>query len=190
MKSFFSSLLLPKPPQQQPRRRRFRRGVATVEVALCLSFILLPITLGGFQFAMVFMTQHALQQISRESARFAAVHYNEDTFDMNENQGNKAGEGRSLKNFVRAQGAANGIGWSEISGIAAPDGSKGGITVTPNAAGRISGQPITITISYPMKRRALLGSLFFKDDKTGKVAPLRLGFLQSNFSASSTTLME
>lgn len=176
---------------KQPRRPRARRGVVTVEVALCLIFVLLPVTLGGFQFAMVFMTQHALQQIARESARYAAVHYNDDTFDSSENQGNNAGETRSLKNVIRAQAAANGIAYKEINGTLLPGNAKGSITVTPaTTSARTSGQPITITISYPMKRRALLGSLFFKDKDTKNVSLMSLGFLQNNFSASSTTLME
>lgn len=176
---------------KQPRRPRARRGVVTVEVALCLIFVLLPVTLGGFQFAMIFITQHALQQIARESARYAAVHYSDDTFDSNENQGNGAGQTRSLKNVIRAQAAANGIAYKEINGTVLPGGAKGSITVTPaTAAARTSGQPITVTISYPMKQRALLGSLFFKDKDTKKISLMSLGFLQNNFTATSTTLME
>lgn len=185
---FFS----PSSSQRKKRRSRPRRhrGVAVVEAALCLVFVLLPVTLGGFQFAMVFMTQHALQQITRESARFAAVRYSETTFDMNENQGNSAGQNRSLKNIIRSQSVANGIDWKEINGTVLPGGLKGSIVVTPSTvAARSSGQPITITITYPMKRRALLGSMFFRNTN-GSIAPLSLGFLQNNFSASATTLME
>ena len=152
-------------------------------------FVLLPVTLGGFQFAMVFMTQHALQQVARESARFAAVHYNETTFDSDENQGNTPGSAPSLKYVIRKQAAANGFAWNEINGTLLSGNLKGSIVVTPALASRASGEPITITISYPMKRRALLGSLFFKGPD-GKIAPLQLGFLNSNFAATSTTLME
>lgn len=163
--------------------------MAVVEAALCLIFVLLPVTLGGFQFALYFITTHALQQITRESARFASVHYNETTFNADENQGNVANQPRSLKNVIRTQAAANGIGWEELNGTLLPGGLKGSIVVTPVAAERISGQPITVTISYPMKRRAVLGSLFFKSPN-GQIEPMKLGFLDSNFSASSTTLME
>ncbi len=186
-------------PRQRPfwrARRRRRGGVGVVEAALCIVFVLLPITLGGFQFAMVFLTQHALQQVARESARYAAVHYNETTFDANENQGNVPKSPRSLKNVIRRQAAANGFAWKEINGTLLPGNLKGSIVVTPAPDARLSGQPLTITITYPMKRRAFLGSLFFakevviKGKKTRQFDPLRLGFLNSNFSASSTILME
>ena len=182
---------------ENQRRSRLRRGVVTIEVALCLIFVLLPVTLGGFQFALVFITQHALQQVARESARFAAVHYNEDTFDANENQGTAPGSAPSLKYIIRKQAAANGFGWSDINGVVSPvDQLKGSITVTPADSERISGQPLTITITYPMKRRALLGSLMFKKEvvvngkTTGQISLMRLGFLENDFSASSTILME
>lgn len=195
------SFLFQRPPRPQRVRRR---AVVTVEVALCMIFVLLPVTLGGFQFALVFMTQHSLQQVARESARFAAVRYNEETFDMDENQGNTAGQDRSLKNVIRAQAAANGIAWDNINGLARdqstgkllPADLQGKITITPAPAERISGQPLTVTITYPMKRRALLGSLFFAKEvvidgkKTRQIDLPRLGFLQNHFSASSTTLLE
>lgn len=190
MKSFFS-LLSRRNRKRQSARSMRRRGVAVVEAALCLIFVLLPVTLGGFQFAMIFITQHALQQIARESARYAAVHYNDDAFDDDVDQGDTAGEDRSLKNIMRAQAAANGISWNEINGTLLPGNLRGGMTVSPaSRTQRSSGQPITITVTYPMKRRALLGSLFFKDENTKKISPMSLGFLQSNFTATSTTLME
>ena len=147
--------------------------------------------------AMVFITSHALQQVTRESVRWAAVHYNEDTFDDDVNQGNTAGQDRSLKNFMRAQATANGIAWADISGdrinkkSAADPGEKGGsIVVSPVADQRISGQPITITISYPMRQRSFLGALFFKSNDDKKLSPLQLGFLKSDWVEASTTLME
>ena len=196
MNSPFSSLIARNRVFARRGRAARRRGVTVVEAALCMIFVLLPVTLGGFQFAMVFITQHALQQVARESARFAAVHYNEDTFDADENQGNAANSTRSLKNVIRRQGAANGFAWKEINGSLLPGNLRGGITVTPAPADRISGQPLTLTITYPMKRRALLGSLFFSKEvvvngkKTRQFDLLRLGFLNSNYSASSTILME
>ena len=168
---------------------RKRRGVVAVETALCMIFVLLPVTLGGFQFALVFMTQHALQQVARESARFAAVHYNETTFDSDENQGTAPNSAPSLKYVIRKQALSNGFVWNEINGTVLPGNLKGSIVVTPALANRLSGQPITVTISYPMNRRALMGSLFFKS-QDNKIAPLSLGFLNRNFSATSTTLME
>ena len=183
-----------------------RRGAALVETALCLTFVLLPVTLGGFQFAMIYMTQHSLQQIARESTRWAAVHYADDDFNgpatkgdapRNASQPNGPREDRSLLNYIKSQAAANGIAWKDISGErinkknAADAGEPGGsIVVTPDAAQRVSGQPITIIITYPMRQRSFLGSLLFKSDDGKKLSPLNLGFLKSDFVESSTTLME
>ena len=193
-----------------PRQRR--RASALVETALCLTFVLLPVTLGGFQFAMVFMTQHALQQVSRESARWAAVHFKDSAFDgavtvgdpvplrNGANQVVKDALGnpvmdmhppRSLLNFVRAQALSNGISWQDINGSVLRDGRPGGsIMVTPtNPALRDVGRPLTLTITYPMRQRAFLGSLFFKPEDNGSSA-LNLGVFKNNYAASSTMIME
>ena len=196
MFSFSAFLSRIRPQRRVPLRtqRGRRRATALVETALCLTFVLLPVTLGGFQLAMVFITSHALQQITRESVRWAAVHYSEDTFDGPVTQGDKAGEARSLNNFIRAQAAANGIAWGDINGNpinktpAKPAGQKGGSIAVSST--RTSGQPFTITITYPMRQRAFLGALFFKSDDGKNLAPLQLGFLQSDWTEASTTLLE
>ena len=187
MKSFF--FFFNRKQQRKRENKRKRRGVVAVETALCMIFVLLPVTLGGFQFALVFMTQHALQQVAREGARFAAVRYGDDGFNGDENQGTAPNSLPSLKYILRKHAVASGFAWKEIDGTVLPGNIKGDIVITPDAASRVSGQPITITISYPMQRRALLGSLFFKS-ADGKIAPLQLGFLNRTFSATSTTLME
>ena len=191
--------------QREPRRAR-RRASATVETALCLTFVLLPVTLGGFQFAMIYMTQHAMQQVARESVRWAAVHYNDDNFDGLVTKGdgprdttkpNGPREDRSLLNYMREQAAANGIAWKDISGerinrnpTTGADQKGGSITVVPADDQRLSGQPITITITYPMRQRSFLGSLLFKSNDGKKVTPLSLGIFKSDFVEASTTLME
>lgn len=183
---------------QQPRRsaRGRRRATTLIETALCMTFVLLPVTLGAFQMAMVFITSHSLQQITRESARWAAVHYNEDTFNNGVDQGDTAGDPQSMLHYVRGQAAANGIPWSDISGglinkIPGKAGEAGGsVVITPDDSQRISGKPLTITITYPMRQRSFLGALFFKSDDGKKLAPLQFGFLKSNWVEASTTLLE
>lgn len=187
------------PPLSWRRRaaRSRRRAATLVEAALCLIVILLPLTLGGFQFALFFMTQHSLQQVTRESVRWAAVHYSEDTFNGPVTQGDAVTTDGvttkgppSLLHYIRDQAAAQGIGWKEISGAKLTKGSKGGsVVVTPAAASRRSGKPLTITITYPMRQRSFLGNLFFKADDT-KLSTVNLGFLKSDYSASATMLLE
>ena len=175
-------------PRRAPDRRARRRATTLVEAALCLVFILLPVTLGGFQFALVFMTTHALQQVTREAGRFAAVHHSETTFNANENQGNAPGSDPSLHFIIRKVAAENGIAWKDI---------ENNIVVSPAASQRTAGQPITVAVTYPMRKRALLGNLFFmkskdpNDIKKGlQNDSFSLGFLQNDYTASSTFLLE
>ncbi len=164
----------------QSRRRR-RRGSTLVETALCLIFVLLPVLLGGLQFGLVLTTTHALEQVSREAGRFAASHYGETTFNSDENQGSAASADPSLKYYVRAVATDNGIPWNDI---------KDKINVSPAPGQRSSGQPITVSITYPMKKRSILGSLGslpFAPDNGGA---LQLGFLSKDYTVASTFIME
>lgn len=176
--------------RRHKNRRRFaigrRRGTTLIEAALCMTFVLLPVTLGGFQMAMVFITSHSLQQIARESARWSAVHYNDVNFNDSVDQGSKPGQLPSLLYFMRGQSVANGIAWTDINGSV----SGGSVVVTPASTLRSSGTPMTITITYPMRKRSFLGSLFFKSDDGQKLNTIQLGFLKSNWVEASTTLLE
>ena len=175
-------------------RTRRRGGSTLLETALCLAFILLPLGLGGLQFGMVLTTTHALQEVSREAGRFAALHYGEPTFDGAETQGDSSGSPASLKNYLKDVARDNKIPWADI---------KNRITVTPAAGARNSGQPITVTITYPMKKRAILGQLSFWKARTpgdandGRIndavvqdTPLKLDVLQRDYSVSSTFIMQ
>ena len=165
-------------------RRTRRRGSTLVETALCLIFVLLPLLLGGLQFGLVLTTTHALQQVSREAGRFAAVHYGEPTFDGSDSQGNTAGTDPSLKNYIRAVAEDNGIPWNDI---------KDKITVSPATGSRTSGQPITVTINYPMNKRSILGKpgkqaiLFFAPKNGGNMS---LNFLNQDYPVASTFVMQ
>ena len=170
------------PPRFRGRRGHNRRGGSTlIETALCLTFILLPLLLGGLQFGLVLTTTNALEQVSREAGRYAAMHYGEPTFDSNENQGNTAGSDRSLKNYVRIVAEDNDIPWNDI---------KDKITVSPASGSRSSGQPITVTIKYPMSKRSILGqpaTLFFAPTAGGN---LKLNFLSQDYTVASTFVMQ
>ena len=140
---------------------------------------------------MVLTTTHALQEVSREAGRFAAVHYGEPTFDDDDTQGNKSNEVPSLRNYLKDVAAANKIPWADI---------KDSVVVSP---ARSSGQPITVTITYPMSKRAILGQLgFWKertpgDAKDGRIndavmqdKALSLSSLHKPYSVASTFIMQ
>lgn len=187
----FISRLATRPRQFWPQRRR--NGSTLVETALCLIFVLLPLLLGGLQFGLVLTTTHALQQISREAGRFAAVHYGEPTFDGSETQTGSGGSGPSLKNYLRTVAEDNDIPWNDI---------KNRITVSPAVGARASGQPITVTIQYPMVKRSILGKIASpsRPQDQGKDAILAfapknggnmsLNFLNEDYTVSSTFIMQ
>lgn len=166
------------------RNRKRRSGSTLVETALCLAFVLLPMLLGGLQFGLVLTTTHALEQVSREGGRFAAIHYGEPTFDGSETQGNAAGSDPSLKHYVREVAEDNGIPWNDI---------KDNITVSPAVGSRSSGQPITVTIKYPMNKRSILGQpgksaiLYFAPANGGNST---LNFLSRDYTVASTFIMQ
>lgn len=165
-------------------RQMRRSGSTLVETALCLIFVLLPLLLGGLQFGLVLTTTQALEQVSREAGRFAAVHYNENTFDSSDSQGNAANSNPSLKNYIRAVAEDNGIPWNDI---------KDNITVSPESGERITGQPITVTIDYPMNKRSILGkpgkqAVLFFAPKNGGNSPLN--FLNQDYTVASTYIMQ
>ena len=150
--------------------------------------------LGGLQFGLVLTTTHALQEVSREAGRFAALHYGEPTFDDGDTQGDDAGEPSSLKNYLRDVAKSNKIPWNDI---------KNNIVVTPAIGARTAGQPITVSITYPMKKRAILGQLSFWKARTpgdandGRLkdgiapdTPLNLSVLSKDYTISSTFIMQ
>lgn len=178
--------------RSQPRRRR--RGSTLVETALCLAFVLLPLAMGGMQFGLVLTTTHALQEVSREAGRFSAVHWGETTFDGNDTQGDKTGQVSSLQNYLKDVAQANKIPWADI---------KNNIVVSPAFGARNSGQPITVSITYPMKKRSIIGQLgFWKETTPGDAAdgrindsvrpdtPLSLSVLSKDYTVSSTFIMQ
>ena len=187
MKIFARRLVARSRPAARSRlvsRHMRRKGSTLVETALCLIFVLLPLLLGGLQFGLVLTTTHALQQVSREAGRFAAVHYGEATFDSADTQGNVAGSDPSLKYYIRAVAEDNDIPWNDI---------KDKITVSPATGARNSGQPITVTISYPMNKRSILGrpgkqAILFFAPKNGGNSPLN--FLNQDYTVSSTFVMQ
>ena len=169
------------------RGRRARRGGATLlETTVCLIFVLLPLLLGGLQFGLILTTTHALEQISREAGRFAAVHYAESTFDGSASQGDNSSDPPSLRNYIKQVSADNGIPYNDISGVSV--GGKpalGGIEVTPAAASRESGQLITVKITYPMRKRVIVGKLPFVNGDSQS-----MGMFLSDYVVASSFLME
>lgn len=137
-------------------RSKRRSGQSLVEAAFVLSFVLLPLTMGFIQFAIISNSATTVQEISREAGRFAAVHGLESTFDSGTTQGDSAGETPSLRYYISVVCSPTAIKYADLT-----NSSKGGyITVTPSTvANRTPGDPISVSICYPMVNKMFLGNL-------------------------------
>lgn len=63
--------------------KKNRRGQATVEMALVLVFIIVPLTLGLIAFIEIAWTYHALATLTRQGARYASNHCWQDSSGSN-----------------------------------------------------------------------------------------------------------
>ena len=152
-------------PSTRYRRRR-RGGQTLVEGALVVAFILLPLTLGIFQFGIVINAVSSLQMIAREGGRFAAVHGQEQTSDDSVSQASPA----SIRNYIRTVCTGTSINYNDLT-----------ITVSPalGSTTRVSGLPITVTIVYPMSKKIFVGNTLAGSS-----------ILSRNYTATSTFVLE
>ncbi len=120
----------------QNRKTQLRRhGVAMVEAAFVV-IILLVLTLGLVQWGIIFNTSISVTNLSREGARYAAVHYGDDD---------------AIKTYITSN-LPPGIRQSDLSiGILPAEGS----------ADRKAGQAIKVTLNYDMSKKLFLPNKMF-----------------------------
>lgn len=167
------------------KRRSRRRASVIVETALCLTLVILPTTLGILQYGVVMTASNQIEQISREGARFAAVHCLEPTYDGDENQSNPPSLRYYLKNNVIKNKTT--ILWGDLDGpVRTPSNSStttvvdGFIQTIPSTlAGRVAGQSVSVKVCYPMKRKIFVGN----------IVP-NIGVLDNDYVATSTFVTE
>jgi len=186
-------------PRKAPSESRRRRGASViVETVFCMTLVLLPLSIGTLQFGVVMSTSNQLEQVSREGARWSAVHCFDASFQSDENtQGSLR---YYMKNLVVAQRTA--ILWTDINGT--PRTIIGGTNPTPSAttpAGfvqviyangapgtgattqivgtPVSGQSVSVRVVYPMTRKVF----------TGRITP-GVGILDNDYVSTSTFVVE
>jgi Flp pilus assembly protein TadG len=116
-------------------RRHQQRGAILVEFAMVLTFLLV-LSLTMIQYGVIMNATVTLSHLSREGARYAAVHPATDS---------------AILSYI--QSATPGlIKYSDMT-----------ITVSPSqgSAQRVSGNPITVQISYNMQKKLFLPATFF-----------------------------
>lgn len=130
--------------------RARRGGQAIVEFALVVT-ILLTLLLGLIQFSLLYNTSITLTTIARDTARYAAIHGTENTTLFN---GSFIATDTAIRNYAR-EVAENTL----VLPTHLPDNR---ITITPprGDSQRASGRPITVTISYDMTRKIIVGRSF------------------------------
>ena len=129
------------------QRSTRRRASVMVETACCLAFVLLPLTMGIVQYGVILSAMSQLDQLSRDAGRYASVHAGEINFDSSDTTTG------SLKYYVKSiTDGKTVIPWADISS---------NIVVTPagtSAAPRVSGQPVTVAITYSLKKKFFLAN--------------------------------
>lgn len=141
------------------RNRSKRRGAAMVEMAFVVA-ILLALTLGLIQWGLIMNASIALTNLSREGARYAAVHWKS-------KEGEKSSD-ELIRGYVEAHADANGIKSSDVT-----------IAISPNEAARKTGDAIAVTVTYDMSKKLFLPAEFF--DVT---------FFNRTFKAEGSMMME
>jgi len=192
--------------KSRPGSHRRRGASVIVETFFCMTLVLLPLSIGTLQFGVVMSTSNQLEQVSREGARWSAVHASDANFQANEStQGSLR---YYLKNLVVAQRTA--ILWTDISGDPrpiiggtnpTPSGTtpagfvqvifangipNGSTSPAPPIAGDpkvlgspVSGQSVSVRVVYPMTRKVF----------TGRITP-NVGVLDNDYVSTSTFVVE
>ncbi len=109
-----------------------RRGQAILELAIVCTVLLL-LTLGLVQYGLLANANVTLSNLAREGVRYAAVHATEANSDT------------AIKNHVVEMAAA-----TPLRAITANDVT---ISPDPTSTDRASGKPVTVSVSYNMRRK-------------------------------------
>lgn len=123
---------------QRPRRR----GQALLELAVVVP-VLLVLLLGVLQFGIINNATIVLSQLSREGGRYAAAH-------ANDNSGGTDPDSK-INDHIRVAAQGTVIDYKDI---------QKNITITPGKKSRTVGQPITVSITYPMAKKFFVPKSF------------------------------
>lgn len=115
--------------------RQRQRGATLIEFALVVTFLLI-LSLLIVQYGVIMNTAITLSHLSREGARYAAVHPTSDA---------------AIRSYIQTVTPGL-VRYSDMT-----------ITISPaeGSSSRSSGNPISVTISYNMQRKLFLPSTFF-----------------------------
>ncbi|BDI33864.1 hypothetical protein CCAX7_59150 [Capsulimonas corticalis] len=120
------------------RRRRSTRGAVIVEFAVVITFLTVML-FGIIQYAVILNATNTLSHLSREGARFAAVHSMESTADQ------PATTAGSIRNYIQTACSNTTISYAQINQV----------TISPaqSSPTRAAGSPITVSIQYDISQK-------------------------------------
>jgi Flp pilus assembly protein TadG len=141
--------------------RKFKRGSATVELALIAPLLMLMM-FGLIQYGIIWNSMVSVSQLTRDATRYAAVHGTEAGFD-----GPSVANGTSLRSYIMANCSNSaGLSYANIgdSHVFAGymDNSTNPPTFVVNTVGtpkRKSFLPITVEIDYDLSQRIYTNGL-------------------------------
>jgi len=125
-------------------RRRSDRGVAAVETALCLCFVVLPVVFGAISYAYMLSFRQTLSQGAGEGARAAAV---------------APSTASQTDRYTAAIAAVNNAMASNVGHSMTCGQDNLTCTATEASCTNGSGTCITVTLSYPYRDHSLLPSV-------------------------------
>jgi len=125
-------------------RRRSERGVAAVETALTLCFIVLPVVFGSIGYAYMLSFRQTLSQSAGEGARAAAVAPSTAT---------------AAQRHTAAVNAINNSMGSNVASSMTCGVDNLTCTVTEASCTNGPGTCVTVTVSYPYRDHSLLPSV-------------------------------
>lgn len=138
----FSRVILKSPPQ---RTRRIK-GALVVEMALCLP-LLIWLTFAIIEYGIVINTTMTISQLTRDTARFVAIHGGETTADS------PATTSGSIKEFLKTECAGTSINYNDLTLVVGKMDASTGVVTANVPSARLQGTAATVQISYFMGKK-------------------------------------
>ena len=131
-------------PRRGDSRTKKRRGIVLIEFCMAFFCVFLPLTLALIQYGLIIQTMLAMENVSREAGRWAAVKSLNATDDT------------ALRNYIVANASGLGVKVDPTTDITVSKACNTLLVPT----NRVQYTPLTITVKYNMDQRNFLKSPF------------------------------
>ncbi|BDI32812.1 hypothetical protein CCAX7_48630 [Capsulimonas corticalis] len=135
------------------RHARHSRGALVAEMAVCLP-ILIWLTFAIIEYGIVINTTITLTQLTRDTARFVAIHGGEAT-----TADASASTTGSIRAFLQTECSGTSINYSDLT-LTVGTLTAPGVVTPNNASARTQGSTETVQISYPLGKKISVSAKF------------------------------